>query len=432
MIREKRNLRQKASSTIVSPRFSDMQNELSETGRKSWLPRLLLLGLAVFLSAAFCELLLRLTTREPVELSLLRGDDFQTVYFEPDPVLGVVRRPNLDLRFRFEERPSGFIHFRTNNLALRRAAPTRVGKFAGTRVLALGDSQIDGSVDNRENVCSLLERRLNSRAERYEVLNAAIGSYSPYQSYLWYRSRGKVLEPDLILLTVYLGNDLAELVAPGRPRLMPVDATFREISVTEDYQRRMQAYREPSGWRRMKFFLLQHSVLFGRLTSLVGGSGVETTGPMATAYRTCLGCTGQSLGQTYWFKHHPGDLKLSLRSLEELLRRFKLEADQAGSRLVVLVLPSRLEVEAEQDADRIRETARVLDLNDQDLQLEIRLGEQTLGIARMLGLSTVDLTPILTQAHRKTGENLFYRTDWHLDAAGHRALADGLYRCLFE
>ncbi len=400
--------------------------------KRTILLKALLLATTLLLGLASCEFVLRLLTREPSELSLLRADDFQSIYFEPDPVLGIIRRPNLDIRFRFEERPSGFIHFQTNNLGLRRTVPTEPDKGSSKRILVLGDSQIDGSVDNRENVCSLLETRLNSGSTQYEVLNAAIGSYSPYQSYLWYRTRGRKLEPDVVMLTVFLGNDPAELIAPGRPRLMPEKMGFREIGVTEDYQRRMKTYHEPSAWTRLRFFLLQNSVLFGRLSSLSGGSGVEASGAMGAAYRTCIGCTGQSLGQAYWFKHHPQDVRLSMRSMEELLRRFKDDVERSGGRLIVLVLPSRLQVEAEQDVERTRAVAKILGLTETDLGLETRLGDETLSIARRLQIDTIDLAPVLEEFHRSSGENLYYRTDWHLDTAGHRFLARQLYDRVFK
>ncbi len=409
-----------------------MRDKTSERTPKTILLRLLLLSAALILAIGVCEVLLRLASEEPIELSLIRGDDFQALYFEPDPVIGIVRRPNLDLRFRFEDRPSGFIHFQTNNLGLRRSEPTHPGRFRGKRVLVLGDSQIDGSVDNRENVCTVLEEGLNHGSDRWEVLNAATGSYSPYQSYLWYRTRGSDLSPNVILFTVFLGNDLAELVAPGRPRLSQEDGVFRELPATADYERRMQANRIPSLWTRLRFFLLQNSVLFGRLTSLAGGGGVQAAGAMSEAYHTCIGCTGQSLGQIYWFKHHPEDIQRSLSTLDELLRRFETEANRAGSRLVVLILPTRLQVEPEQDSARIRKTARLLDLAPDDLRLENRLETETLRVARERNIEAVDLTPLLTQHHLETGKNLYYHTDWHLDAEGHRFLAEELQRRIFD
>ncbi len=398
----------------------------------SILPRVILLVVTLILLLAFSEIILRLMTREPAELSLLRAADFQAIYFEPDPVLGIVRKANLDVRFRFEERPSGFIHFQTNNLGLRRVEPTEQNKGSKRRILVLGDSQIDGSVDNQENVCALLESELNSGPTRYQVLNAATGSYSPYQAYLWYRTRGRDLQPDVVIFTIFLGNDLAELVAPGRPRLMPDRKGFCEISVTEGYQRRMKTYREPSGWTRLRFFLLQNSVLFGRLSSFAGGSGVQATGPMSRAYRCCIGCTGQSLGQAHWFKNHPQDAHLSMLSLQELLRRFRTDVEQSGGHLIVLVLPSRLQVEAEQDAERTRKVAQILELSAENLELESRLAHETVSIARELEIDTVDVTPLMAGFHRKSGENLYYDTDWHLDPAGHRFLAEQLETLTFS
>ena len=103
------------------------------------------------------------------------------------------------------------------------------------------------------------------------------------------------------------------------------------------------------------------------MASLAGGAAVQAPGPMGAAYRSCIGCTGQSLGQVYWFKHHPGDLTASLDSLRELLGRLKALTGKNRCRLAVLVLPTRLEVEPEQDGERTQRTAEILGLSNDDL-----------------------------------------------------------------
>ncbi len=101
---------------------------------------------------------------------------------------------------------------RTNNLGLRRDTPTALQKPpGGLRILVLGDSQSEGIVENAETYAALVESALG-RVRRTEVLNAATSGYSPLLSYLWWERYGASLQPDAVLLALYTGNDLGELL----------------------------------------------------------------------------------------------------------------------------------------------------------------------------------------------------------------------------
>ncbi len=120
--------------------------------------------------------------------------------------------------------PLGRVHFRTNNLGLRRDADTQAAKAPGVfRILVLGDSHTDGYVDNSENFTALLEANLNSHLANpggnFEVLNAGVISYSPVQELLWYEIHGTRLEPNLVLAVFYVGNDVVELLDPRKPSI---------------------------------------------------------------------------------------------------------------------------------------------------------------------------------------------------------------------
>ena len=233
--------------------------DLSTQTKRHFLKFAVLLGSCLF-AVIVAEVALLFWTTEPLEVVLLRATDFHQIYFEEHASLGVVRRAGVDCRFRFQERPSGFVHFQTNNLGLRRAVPTAIEKPVGrTRILLLGDSQLDGIVDNDENLTCLMEERLRAQGKNVEVLNASTGSYSPYQSYIWYTKFGRELDPDLVILSVYLGNDLAELLTPGRPRLIPRDGSFLEERPTKEFLEHMSVVEVPSTLRRLHSFLMQRS-----------------------------------------------------------------------------------------------------------------------------------------------------------------------------
>lgn len=72
------------------------------------------------------------------------------------------------------------------------------------RIMVLGDSFAEGvHVNDDETFCYLLEGRLNSSGKNrveYEVLNCGVGSYVPLLEYLYLKTDGMKLDPDIVLL----------------------------------------------------------------------------------------------------------------------------------------------------------------------------------------------------------------------------------------
>jgi hypothetical protein len=392
------------------------------------LSKLALLVATTLAALATFEAVLRFLVEDSTEVLLMRGRDFHSRYFSPDVDIGVVRRPNLDIRFRFPERPSGSIHFQTNNLGLRRSTETPPPKPPGVRrILLLGDSQMDGAVDNHETAAFRVEAKLNRRHGLWEVLNAATGSYSPYQSYLWYRKFGLDLDPDLILFSVFLGNDFAELLVDDRPHLeWDPDEGLKRKPTSDKFLARMHVDQSPiSTATRMRSALLQRSSLFARLSLLLSRDRPVAAGEVAAAYSACIGCTGQSLGQAHWFDR-ASRLAESIGALGELLSELKRET---GDRVVALSIPTRLQIEPHRDRERIEQTRRLLGLGT-DETLEDDLAKALRRLCRDLGIPLIDPDRALTDAAHSG--SLYHDTDWHLNARGHAVVAQVVYDQLRE
>ena len=76
-----------------------------------------------------------------------------------------------------------------------------------TRVVALGDSFTFGyGVDYGDRFTEVLEARRD-----VDVLNLGVFAYGTDQELLAYVHHGRPLDPDLVLLTAYLGNDLDDI-----------------------------------------------------------------------------------------------------------------------------------------------------------------------------------------------------------------------------
>jgi len=88
------------------------------------------------------------------------------------------------------------------------------------RILMLGDSFTWAAhVPEAETAHQRLENLLNAQdpAASYEVISAAITGWSTGQQLLYYRAEGRFYQPDLVILMLYIGNDIiGNLPGEGR------------------------------------------------------------------------------------------------------------------------------------------------------------------------------------------------------------------------
>jgi hypothetical protein len=109
-----------------------------------------------------------------------------------------------------------------NSLGLRGPERSYEKPPGVTRVLVLGDSFVEAAqVAAQQSLVGQLEAALNeSGTGRYEVLNGGIGGWGTGQQYVYLTAEGYRYEPDLVLVVLYLGNDVYDnsYVLQGRPK----------------------------------------------------------------------------------------------------------------------------------------------------------------------------------------------------------------------
>src|SRR6185295_8600772 len=123
-----------------------------------------------------------------------------------DKDLGWVKTPNSVAHRKTGEYD---VTFKINSLGLRDDEMTSPAKPAGTfRVLALGDSFVQGYTVDRENLfADILEKWWQAEGRKVDVINAGTEGYSTDQEVVWFQEHGREFQPDLVLLFPY-ENDL--------------------------------------------------------------------------------------------------------------------------------------------------------------------------------------------------------------------------------
>jgi lysophospholipase L1-like esterase len=296
-----------------------------------------------------------------------------------DPLAIVVNVPDVVASFPWNEHPRGEITFHNDARGFRRLARSgagdedRVGE-GGPRVLVLGDSHTYGLVDTEETFCSLLEDmlRTSATAPGTVVWNAAVAGSGPFE-YLGSLRRHIGIEPDLIVVVVFTGNDFMNALPYDefRTKQHPPQAD-------RDMRRRLAAAREH--WRA----------------------------PLA-----------QGFSQALEFTFAPSEAERALAAATEPLAELAALCAEREIPLLVAMLPTKVDVNAADGAEGIARIFEILQLSEAEYAINADLGAR-LGRALVRpGVRVLDLAPAL----RAESGLLYWRQDHHLAVEGHRVVA---------
>jgi len=125
--------------------------------------------------------------------------------YTSDPIVGYVNTPNFSVTNQNWFRP---YEITINSHGLR-GSEFAIEQKNGLRILILGDSMTFGVyVNDNETFCHLLEKEALGKGVTFEVLNGGVDGYWPRNELLWFGSRGISFGPDIVILVLYIGNDV--------------------------------------------------------------------------------------------------------------------------------------------------------------------------------------------------------------------------------
>lgn len=344
------------------------------------------------------------------------------------------------------EHPCGFVEIRRNSLSLREDDETPWEKRPGSfRILCLGDSHTDGVCWNPESYPNQLENLLVSEGRDVEVLNAGFSPSSPFQQLWAYEQVYRRLRPDLVVVGIYAGNDLIDLLRPDAPvRLTRVDGRLVPVDDSQPTKATTPAAPPPPATlvESLKQPLRDYSSTYHALTRIEGlrrfvrghvGSGDPYRDRLEIARSYNSAPVWQGLNQAYYFQHHPADWDEALARQAYVLERLKSLADEDGIPLRAAVIPTLRQIEPEFDATAIAETCRILQLEDRALATDERACDAFCQLVQQAGLQPLDLRPPLAAAWRSApDQSLYYRFDHHLNLHGNAVVARALAQFLAD
>jgi hypothetical protein len=353
-----------------------------------------MLTLSVLLSALAAELLVRAVRPQP-RLVITPGG-----FYTADPPGRYRLSPGY--RGRIYNRAEYDNEIRINAEGLR-GEEVGQGTENLTRLLSIGDSFVFGvGVEDAETFTSLIARKLTGIGVPAEGLNAGIPAFGVPDAVSWLARRGLALQPDVVILSIFQGNDLVD-ASPEREEILIVDGL-------------LVPGKSAGG---VKAWLHRHSHFYVLLKSLLDQ-------PSLRPLRAKLG-----LGEPWkvrvlreefgvYSETATTDLRPAIDATDRALDELKALGAVHDFKVVAVLIPSEIQV----DRERWQAGLASLSLDPAKYDPEVPTSIFVDLLARH-SIPTLDLGPVFAQG-LADGEDLYYRLDRHWTKQGHELAAEAL------
>jgi hypothetical protein len=287
----------------------------------------------------------------------------------------------------------------TNSLGFRDHAPSPDKK---KKLLVLGDSFVSNiSVKDEDVFTEIMEGRLKN----YDVLNFGVNGYGQVQEYLLLKKWLHMINPEVVILVIYLQNDFAD--NSGDYWLYPrpyasLDGKDSILTLRQQSKdQRIKNYEGPSN-------LLSKSHLNRLITRTINNLLSKPDSLyIATEFYSCRWPISE-------------DYHLRFRIMEELLLKIATLGKEKDVPVVFALVPSILQVE-----DELWEL--FLEKNSKARQSYIRSlpNDQLMQFAKQNHLFMIDFLPVFIQ-ESKNNIKLYNPIEQHWTKDGNRFVASSL------
>ena len=299
-------------------------------------------------------------------------------------------KPNLDTTLHGAYHEFSF-HLRTDAQGFR--ISSEPSDCRGLDILFLGDSQTLGiGVNDDFTLPSLVAKRMNVC-----VLNAACHGYSNVEELFLAKRLLAERKPSVAVLCFFTGND-------------PYENLNDERYLGGETEGKVGA---PSALHRAKQFLVERSAMYNLLKRL------RKYKPVNAALRSMGVVEEVPPGELLVFNEAEKNLSLKeWKIIEDVLKKMNLAAQETHTKLVVLLIPDRLQVEASYWNQWVEKYK--LDPTIYDRQLP---NKKLAEICQTMNVPFFDSTAALLASYKK-GEKPYWQLDSHLSGRGNEVLSE--------
>jgi hypothetical protein len=303
---------------------------------------------------------------------------------------------------------NGIVHIRTNRQGFRDDDYPVERTSGKQRMIVLGDSfTLALETQQADTFHTRLEQLYNGSTE---VISWGVSGYELAQDLLVYQYIGKDYQPDVVLLMLYIGNDLN-----GNLRYLRLP--HYELSADHRLQLRNFPYE---GEFDLPLVTTQRStglMKFSKLAFLVGT--LVRKAPQNSASASSDFCD-------YWSRaHYPNITPKEWELSTALLTTLRDEVESNGGQFKVAIIPTEFQVEPSELENFLRSCSVPPHAQEHTIQ------EQLTAILQENGIDYLDLQPPLAERRQHSNEPFYILgNDIHLTPTGHAAVASILFAWL--
>jgi hypothetical protein len=316
--------------------------------------------------------------------------------FTGDPAIGYRLKPGAHVRFTTAEFDTDIA---INATGVRDEEPLGPKAPDERRIVILGDSLVlSVQVAWGQTFGELLEARLNARSSghHYRVINAGVQGYGPVEELLLFRSLAATLQPDLVIETLFVGNDAEEAVTSASK--LKADSRPAASAVGESLSTRLRR-------------IVRRSMVLQVLRLRVVSATERFSGALGTPEPPL---------QSYAATPAPR-IAQGLTITRECVAEIASTASASGARTAVMLMPARFQID-DADFGRLKEAVAQ---SGGELVRDAATSRFDAALAG-LPLPRLDVLPALRAA--LPGPDLFFQQTVHLTPRGHEIVADALDR----
>jgi hypothetical protein len=322
------------------------------------------------------------------------------------------------------------VKIRQNKLGFRGDDISKSPPKGAQRVLLLGDSYTASwEVSEGQRWSDWLDRLLNAGDSRYDVVNLGYPGYGTDREYLLYESYGSQLNADIVLLVMYVENDVhdnGEAVWKPLSQLRQARSVFT-LDGSGQLVEHSWKYFDPTrpwdhqpfpnsviGWlngNSLSYRLVRDSVR-GLRDWVTGADGGSSSPPPLETTEEVLNPTSIPRILDIFFTAPDEQWETAWQITAKLLAALRDSVASDGAQLVVVIVPPHMIVQNDYWAYNT-----LFDQSGQDWDLWYPQNRM-LALLDELDIPAINPTQTLIDFRTATGQDVFYELDRHLNVTG--------------
>ena len=305
------------------------------------------------------------------------------------------------------------------------------------RILVFGDSFVEAAeVEINQTSYHVLEEKLNASAPpgiRFEVIGAGMRGWGPPQQLIYFRARGQLYAPDLVLLLWLPANDLSDVLPYKRLTGSGFNCYFPHFAICDgqfDPEAWFPAPGTPPTWKECSS---SQKKLTGLLSYLYHNSRLyQQLEPIIMRGFHRIHYSSEYAPWLDQATTNDEALRYAYQMTDEIIFRLSEEAKQIGAKTALVIVPFNVAVYSDVEASYAKSLQQTVKAATGLGAIPTLPNQQFAELMRQRNLPVLDLHPHFVEALRAGSKALYWPVDPHWTVAGNQFAGETIANWLID